>query len=111
MRASDAEAMSEDARRQDNAEMFEVQQLRVMEQLGKNEGRLDGLNSKVDEGIQRLDEERKDLRSEMRAGFEKVDNEFKAVRGELTSGFDRMQRTLIGAAGSIIATLIAAPHI
>jgi hypothetical protein len=118
MRESDAKATTDEVRSQDNAETFELQQLRVVEKLGKNEGRLDGLDSKVDEGIKRLDREHKDLASEVRAGFEKVDqrfekvnDEFKAIRGELTSGFDRMQWTLVGAAISIIVALIAAPHI
>lgn len=101
-------------------ETFEMQQLRAMEQPNWNEGRLDDLNRKVDGGIGRLDDERKELRTEMKAGFEKVDKrfeevdkrfeevdrrfeevdrrfdkvdeEFKAVRTEMKEGFDKIDR-------------------
>jgi chromosome segregation ATPase len=123
----------------EDAETFTVQQLRAMEQPSWSEGRLDDLNNKVDAGIGRLDEERKELRGEMKEGFaqvcrrfekvderfdkvdqrfDKVDEEFKAVRSEMKEGFDRvderfdrMQRTLIVGASGIIAALITAPHL
>jgi uncharacterized membrane-anchored protein YhcB (DUF1043 family) len=103
-------AAAETSRRQDDAETHEVQQLRVMEQPSWTEGRLDDLNNKVDQGIGRLDEERKELRMEVKEGFkdlrgemngrfdkvdkgfEKVDGEFKAVRKEMKEGFDKVDK-------------------
>lgn len=70
--------------------MFEVQQLNAMQQPSWNEGRLDDLNRKVDKGIGRLDDERKELRGELRAGFENVGKEFKSVRAEMKAGFDKV---------------------
>jgi hypothetical protein len=113
----------------EDAETFAVQQLRPMEERKWNEGRLDDLNKRVDDGIGRLDDERKEFRGEMRAGFEavekrfeKVDEEFRAVReemndeftavrGELKAGFDRMQWWLIGAASAVIVAFIGGPHL
>jgi tetrahydromethanopterin S-methyltransferase subunit G len=78
--ASDARAAADGPqRRQDDAEMFEMQQLEAMEQPRWNEGRLDDLSRKVDDGIGRLDEERKELRKEVKEGFEKVDKRFDKV--------------------------------
>jgi hypothetical protein len=105
-----------------DAEMFRLQQLRAMEHPSWSEGRLDDLNRKVDAGIGRLDDERKEFRGEMRKGFDKVDEEFKSVRSEMKdefksvrtemkSGFDRMQWTLLVVASGIIAALITAPHL
>jgi chromosome segregation ATPase len=132
MPESDAGARAAEAReRAVSAETFTVQQLRAMEQPNWSEGRLDDLNRKVDDGIGRLDEERKDLRGEMKEGFEavdrrfeavdrrfdKVDEEFKSVRGEMKVGFDRvddrfdrMQWSFLAAAVAVIAALITAPH-
>lgn len=80
-------------------ETFEVQQLCAMEQPHWNEGRLDDLNRKVDDGIGRLDDERRELRAEMKAGFDKidrrfhkVDEEFMAVRREMKEGFDKVDQ-------------------
>jgi len=141
MRESDTKATVPDVREtREDAETFAVQQLKAMEQPKWNEGRLDDLNKRVDDGIGRLDEERKELRgdmkdefksvraemregfarvdrefksvrAEMKEGFARVDREFKAVRSEMKSGFDRMQWTLLVAASGIIAALITAPHI
>lgn len=119
MKVGDAKAAAPEVQGQPSSgETFEVQQLRAMEQPRWNEGRLDDLNRKVDDGIGRLDDERKELRAEMRAGFdkidgrfEKVDEEFKAVRSEMHAGFARMQWTLVGAAAVIIGALIGAPHL
>jgi hypothetical protein len=140
MAASDATpAAGEPDARQDDAELFEVQQLRAMEQPSWNEGRLDDLSKRVDEGIGRLDEERKGLRAEVKEGFdrvdkrfdrvdqrfdrvdkrfEKVDEEFKAVRGEMKAGFDgvnhrfvQAQWTLIGAAAAIAGAVIGASQL
>lgn len=98
MRESDAEAVASGVQEQrQDAETFAVQQLRAMEQPKWNEGRLDDLSKKVDDGIGRLDEERKELRGEVKEGFnavekrlEKVDEEFKSVRGEMKAGFERV---------------------
>jgi hypothetical protein len=100
MKAGDARAAAPEAHGQPGHDAtFEVQQLRAMEQPSWNEGRLDDLNRKVDDGIGRLDDERKELRAEMRAGFDKidgrferVDEEFKAVRKEMKEGFERVDR-------------------
>jgi hypothetical protein len=112
-----------DPKRAAGAETFEVQQLgATMEQSRWNEGRLDDLNEKVDAGIGRLDDERKELRAEMRAGFERVDGEFKELRAEMKAGFetlnDRFTHTLwalLGGAATIIGALVAAviaqPHL
>jgi hypothetical protein len=98
MHASDAKGAEEAQERRDDAEMFTVQQLRAMERPSWNEGRLDDLNRKVDDGIKRLDEERKDLRGEMKAGFEKVDREMKAgfekVDREMNAGFEKVDREM-----------------
>lgn len=126
MKADDAKAAAPEVQRQPGgAETFEVQQLRDMEQPSWSEGRLDDLNRKVDDGIGRLDGERKELRVEMKAGFdkidwrfervdkrfEKVDEEFKAVRSEMHAGFARIQWSLVGAAAVVIGALIGAPHL
>jgi hypothetical protein len=132
MKVGDAKAEGQPG----GGETFEVQQLRAMEQPSWNEGRLDDLNRKVDDGIGRQDDERKELRAEVKAGFEKVDEEFKAVRTEMKEGFEkvdrrfekvgeeftavrsemhagfaRMQWTLVGAAAVVIGALIGAPHL
>jgi len=93
MDAIGTDAAADEARgRQDDAEMFEVQQLQAMEQPKWNEARLDELKSTVDKGFERMDGEFKDVRGEMKAGFERMDKEFKDVRGEMTTGFERMDK-------------------
>lgn len=87
----DAKAAAHEAQgRPGGDETFEVQQLRHMEESNWNEGRLDDLNRKVDDGIGRLDDERRELRGELRAGFEKVDGEFRSVRTEMKEGFEKV---------------------
>ena len=88
MRESDESTAAPEAQQtRVDTETFAVQQLRAMEQPNWSEERLDDLNRKVDTGIGRLDEERKELRAEMREGFDKrfdkVDDEFKAVRADV----------------------------
>lgn len=99
-------------------ETFKMQQLGAMEQPSWSEGRLDDLNRRVDNGIGRLDDERKELRAEMKAGFERVDEEFKAIRSEMKAGFERMDAkfdrltwSLLGAALAIVVALIGAPQL
>jgi hypothetical protein len=119
MPESDASATAPEAREaREDSEMFRLQQLRAMEQPSWSEGRLDDLNRKVDAGIGRLDDERKEFRGEMRAGFDRVDDEFKSVRSEMKEGFDkvnerfdRLQWNLLAGAIAIIAALIASPHL
>jgi predicted nuclease with TOPRIM domain len=102
MRASNAAADAREARGDD--EMFELQQSSSMQQPSWSEGRLDDLNRKVDKWIERLDDERKELRGEMRGGFDRIDRrfekvderfekvgeEFKAVRIEMREGFEKV---------------------
>jgi hypothetical protein len=107
MQASDAEATRETQEQRDDAEMFTVQQLRGMEQPSWNEGRLDDLNKRVNDGFKRMDVGFE----KMNKRFEKVNEEFKAVRSEMKSDFDRIQRTLFLGAAGIIAALITAPHL
>lgn len=114
MRESDAAAV--EARARDDDEMFEVQQLKAMQQPSWNEGRLDDLNRKVDKGIERLDGEHKELRCEMRAGFRRLE-ESELLRAEREAGserrdtkFDRQIWLLRGGTLAIVAAIIAAPH-
>jgi tetrahydromethanopterin S-methyltransferase subunit G len=65
--------------------------------------RLDGLEKKVDDGFAQVDER-----------FEKVDKRFDKVEGKIESldskfdtKFDGLNKTLLGAAVSIVVTLIA----
>jgi tetrahydromethanopterin S-methyltransferase subunit G len=126
MKMGDAKAAAPEVQGQPGGdETFEMQQLRAMEQPSWSEGRLDDLNRRVDNGIGRLDDERKELRAEMKAGFErvdqrfeKVDEEFKAVRSEMKAGFERMDAkfdrltwSLLGAALAIVVALIGAPQL
>lgn len=86
--------------------MFTVQQLRAMERPSWSEGRLDDLNKKVDDGIERLDEERKDLRGEMKAGFEKVDREMKAGFERVDGELKGMQRLMAQGAIAISSSMV-----
>jgi hypothetical protein len=95
--------------RQDDAEVFEVQQSKAMEQPSWTEGRLDDLNKKVDGGIGRLDEERKELRTEAKEGFGKVDKRFDAMQRTLIASAASIIAAVIGAAAAIIVALIAVP--
>jgi hypothetical protein len=52
------------------------------------------------------DERLDDLSHRMDAGFDRVDADLRELRGEMNSRFDALQRTLILAAGGIIAALI-----
>ena len=47
-----------------------------------------------------------DLSHRMDAGFDRVDADLRELRGEMNSRFDALQRTLILAAGGVIAALI-----
>ena len=85
MEVGDAKAVAPAVQgRPGGGETFEVQQLRAMEQPSWSEGRLDDLNRKVDDGIGRLDGERKELRVEMKAGFDKVVTAIRELTGVLT---------------------------
>jgi hypothetical protein len=52
------------------------------------------------------DERLNDLSHRMDAGFNRVDADLRELRGEMSSRFDALQRTLILAAGGVIAALI-----
>lgn len=52
------------------------------------------------------DERLDDLSHRMDAGFNRVDADLRELRGEMNSRFDALQRTLILAAGGMIAALI-----
>jgi hypothetical protein len=71
------------------------------------EVKLDGLSTKVDEGFEQVDKR-----------FERVEGELREQRKEMKAGFDRlddrfvrMQWYLMGAAITLIVTLIGAPHL
>ena len=57
--------------------------------------RLDDLNEKIDRGFA-------DLKAEMKAGFASIDKRFEKIEDR----FHALNRTLLGAGGVIIATLV-----
>jgi peptidoglycan hydrolase CwlO-like protein len=78
------------------------------------DGKVDDLGERVDRRFEEVDKrfEQVDRR------FEQVDKDLREQRQETKAGFDglndqfrRMQLTLIGVAGAIVASLIAAPHL
>lgn len=76
--------------------------------------RLDALNRKVDNGFARLDGDIKDLRQDMNARFNAVDARFDRIDTRFDKIEDRMFRgavaiivAMVGAAGAIVAALIA----
>jgi len=86
--------------------------------------RLEGLEKKVDDGFAHVDKQFekvdqrfetvegkiessvKELRGEMNARFEKVESAVKALDSKFDTKFDGLNRTLLGAAVSVIVTLI-----
>ncbi|HET7590881.1 MAG TPA: hypothetical protein VFK14_11955 [Solirubrobacterales bacterium] len=86
------------------------------------DGRLDALDNKVDDGLERLNSDIKDLRWEMNARFDKVDARFDRVDARFDKIDERFNRigdrmvraawalaaATIGGATAIIAALIAA---
>jgi|GEM_PF-1001586 len=88
MRESDSAAISAQVR--DDDETFEVQQLKAMQQPNWNEGRLDDLNKKVDDGIGRLDKEHRELRGEIKAGFDRMDVRFEQMDAKFDAKLNRM---------------------
>ena len=85
------------------------------------EVKLDGLSAKVDEAFKHVDKrfEHVDKRFEqVDKRFERVEGELLEQRREMKAGFQklddrfvRMQWYLLGAAASIIVTLIGAPYL
>lgn len=97
MGASDARAAAGGLHSgQDDAETFELQQLRAMEQSRWNEARLDDLNRKVDEGFK-----------ETREAFARIDATLVRIDEKFDRKFDRLQWLLLASAAGIIATLIS----
>jgi hypothetical protein len=85
------------------------------------DSRIDDLKESVDKGFAEARADNKDLRKEMKDGFAKADTKMDAgfakadeklgtnireVRNEMKEGFDKLTRWLLGAAVSIICTLL-----
>jgi hypothetical protein len=82
--------------RQDDAEVFEVQQSKAMEQPSWNEARLDDLNGKVDALSRKVDKR-----------FEKVDDEFKGLHRLIAYGAITMSSTTALGFAAIVSVMLA----
>lgn len=69
--------------------------------------RLDALDNKVDDGLERLGSDIKDLRWEMNARFDKVDARFDKVDERMFQAAVAIVVATVGGAGAIVAALIA----
>lgn len=81
---------------QDDAEMFEVQQLRAMEQPQWNEARLDDLNEKVEKGFEKVDER-----------LEKVDDELKGMQRLMVQGTIAISSSMVVGFAAMATVMVA----